>query len=172
MPVLNLTPAFMATGLVCPPEKKRIEYCDTDVPGLLIECRSAPHAVPTWYLRYKANGKTAYTRLGNVQDLGLAQARKQAITLKAQHTLTPKQAVEAKAPMGTMTLDEFMREHYFPHVKVHKRSWKRDDQLYRIRIAPKFGQLALSEINRRDVQVFQNSLLKEGLSPASLPVHL
>jgi hypothetical protein len=68
--------------------------------GLLIECRSAANAVPTWYLRYKANGKTAYTRLGNVQDLGLAQARKQAITLKAQHTLAPKHAVEAKAHPG------------------------------------------------------------------------
>jgi hypothetical protein len=92
----------MASGLVCPADKKRIEFCDSDVPGLLIECRSAPIPCPTWYLRYKANGKTAYTRLGNVQDLGLAQARKQAITLKAQHTLAPKHAVEAKAPsMGT-----------------------------------------------------------------------
>ena len=172
MPVLNFTPAFMASGLVCPPDKKRIEYCDLDVPGLLIECRSAPNAVPTWYLRFKANGKTAYTRLGNVQELGLAKARQQAITFKAQHTLAPKHAVEAKAPMGTMTLDVFMRDHYFPHAKVHKRSWRRDDQLYRIRIAPKFGQLALSEINRRDVQAFQNSLLKEGLSPASADHHV
>ena len=172
MPVLNFTPAFIASGLVCPADKKRIEYCDADVPGLLIECRSAVNAIPTWYLRYKVNGKTAYTRLGNVQDLGLAQARKKAKTEKAQHTLAPKQAVETKAPMGSMRLDEFMRDHYFPHVKVHKRSWKRDDQLYRIRIAPKFGQLALSEINRRDVQVFQNSLLKEGLSPASADHHV
>ena len=74
MPVLNFSPAFMASGLVCPPDKKRIEYCYADVPGLLIECRSAAAAVPTWYLRYKANGKTAYTRLGNVQELTLAQA--------------------------------------------------------------------------------------------------
>ncbi len=171
MPVLNFNPAFMATGLVCPPDKKRIEYCDTDVPGLLIECRSAPNAVPTWYLRYKANGKTAYTRLGNVQDLGLAQARKQAITLKAHHTLAPKLAVEAKAPMGAMTLDVFMRDHYMPHAKAHKRSWKRDDQLYRLRIAPKFGSLALSAISRRDVQVFHNGLIAEGLSPASADHH-
>ena len=73
MPVLNFTPAFMASGLVCPPDKKRIEYCDADAPGSLIECRSAPNAVPTWYLRFKADGKTAYTRLGNVQELGLAR---------------------------------------------------------------------------------------------------
>ena len=172
MPVLNFTPAFMATGLVCPPDKKRIEYCDAEVPGLLIECRSSANAVPTWYLRYKANGKTAYTRLGSVQDLGLAQARKQAITLKAQHTLAPKHAVEAKTPMGDMTLDVFMRDHYFPHAAQHKRSVKRDDQLHRLRIGPKFGHLALSAINRRDVQAFQNDLLKEGLSPATADHHV
>ncbi|MBK6928403.1 MAG: DUF4102 domain-containing protein [Comamonadaceae bacterium] len=141
MPVLNFTPAFIAAGLVCPPDKKRIEYCDSDVPGLLIECRSAPNAVPTWYLRYKNNSKTAYTRLGNVQELGLAAARKQAITLKAQHTLAPKNAVEAKAPMGSMTLDVFMRDHYMPRARVHKRSHIRDAQLYSIRIAPKFRHL-------------------------------
>ena len=172
MPVVTLTPAFMASGLVAQPGDKRTEYCDTEVRGLLIECRSAANAVPTWYLRYKANGKTAYTRLGNVQELTLAQARKQAIVLKAQHTLAPKHAVEAKAPMGTMTLDVFMRDHYFPHAAQHKRSVKRDDQLHRLRIGPKFGHLALSAINRRDVQAFQNDLLKEGLSPATADHHV
>lgn len=170
MPVVTLTPAFMASGLVAQPGDKRTEYCDTEVRGLLIECRSATNAVPTWYLRYKANGKTAYTRLGNVQELGLAQARKQAIVLKAQHTLAPKQTAADKPPIGSMTLDEFMRDHYFPHAKVHKRSWKRDEQLYRLRIAPKFSG-ALSSINRRDVQAFHSGLLAEGLSPASADHH-
>lgn len=172
MPIVNFTPSFMASGLVCPADKKRIEYCDSEVPGLLIECRSSANAIPTWYLRYKANGKTAYTRLGNVQELGLAQARKQAITLKAQHTLAPKHAVEVKAPMGDMTLDVFMRDHYMVHAKAHTRSWRRADQLHRLRISPKFGHLALSAINRRDVQAFQNDLLKEGLSPASADHHV
>jgi site-specific recombinase XerD len=172
MPVLNFTPAFMASGLVTKPADKRTEYCDSEVRGLLIEVRSAPDSIPTWYLRYKANGKTAYTRLGNVQELTLAQARKQAIVLKAKHTLAPKQAATDKAPMGSMTLDTFMRDHYFPHAAQHKRSVKRDDQLHRLRIGPKFGHLALSAINRRDVQAFQNSLLKEGLSPASADHHV
>ena len=171
MPVVTLTPAFMAAGLVAQPGDKRTEYCDTEVRGLLIECRSAANAVPTWYLRYKANGKTAYTRLGNVQELGLAKARQQAIMLKAQHTLAPKQTAAEKPPIGSMPLGVFMSDHYFPHVRVHKRSHKRDDQLYRIRIAPKFGHLALSAINRRDVQAFHSGLLAEGLSPASTDHH-
>ena len=156
MPVVTLTPAFMASGLVSL-SGKRTEWCDAEVRGLLIEVRSAPDSIPTWYLRYKANGKTAYTRLGNVQDLGLAQARKQAITLKAQHTLAPKHAVEAKPIQGTMTLNTFMETLYFPFAQ-RKRSVKRDDQLHRLRISPRFGHLPLSAINRRDVQAFQNDL--------------
>jgi hypothetical protein len=64
----------MASGLVALPGRQEA-HRSTATPmcrGLLIECRSAANAVPTWYLRYKANGKTAYTRLGNVQELGLA----------------------------------------------------------------------------------------------------
>jgi hypothetical protein len=173
MPVVTLTPSFMASGLVVQPGDKRTEYCDTEVRGLLIECRSAVNAVPTWYLRYKANGKTAYTRLVNVQELSLAQARRQAIMLKAQHTVAPKQSVEAKAPIGSMTLDVFMRDHYFPHAEMHKRSWKRDDQLYRIRIKPRFGNTPLNELSRHQFQAFHIALVKEeGLSPASADRHL
>jgi len=76
------------------------------------------------------------------------------------------------APKAELTLDEFMKDHYMPHAKIHKRSHKRDDQLYRIRIKPKFGDLVLSAVNRREVQAFQNGLLNEGLAPASADHHV
>ena len=174
MPVINFTPAFMATGLACPPDKPRIEYSVADEPGLFVECRSSATAVPTWYLRLKCptKGTNVYRRLGTVKELSLTQARKQARQLKAEHSLAPKPVDEPAAAIGGMTLATFMKDHYFPHAKVHKRSHKRDDQLYRIRIAPKFGHLALSAITRRDVQVFSNALLQEGLSPASADHHI
>ena len=43
--------------------------------------------------------------------------------------------------MGAMTLDVFMRDHYFPHATQHKRSVKRDDQLHRLRIGPSSATL-------------------------------
>lgn len=167
MPVLNLTPAFMATGLVCPADKKRIEYCDAEVPGLLIECRSSANAIPTWYLRYKADGKTAYTRLGNVQELTLAQARKQAITLKAEHMLSSKRPAPAVEPRSSMVLSTFFSEHYMPHAFLHKRSAKKDEQLFRIHIGPRFGALPLDKISRREVAIFHNDLRAKGQSAAS-----
>ena len=167
MPVLNLTSAFMATGLICPDDKKHIEYCDTEVPGLLIECRSSANAIPTWYLRYKADGKTAYTRLGNVQELGLAQARKQAITLKAEHLLSSKRPAPAVEPRTSMVLSTFFSEHYMPYAFLHKRSAKKDEQLFRLHIGPRFGALPLDKISRREVAIFHNDLRAKGQSAAS-----
>ncbi len=173
MPVVNFTPAFVASGLTCPTGKSKIEYSVADEPGLFVECRASEKAVPTWYLRLKnEKGTNTYKKLGTIKDVSLTQARKQARALKAEHMLVPKQEDAVLAPKAELTLDAFMIDHYFPHAKIHKRSHKRDDQLYRIRIKPKFGDLVLSAINRREVQAFQNGLLKEGLSPASADHHV
>ena len=173
MPVVNFTPAFMAKGLICPPGKTKIEYSLHDEPGLFVECRLGGRSMPTWYLRLKnSRGTNTYKKLGTVKDVSLAQARKSARQLKAEHMLAPKLEDVAAVPKAELTLDAFMVDHYFPHAKIHKRSHKRDDQLYRLRIKPKFGDLALSAVNRREVQAFQNGLLNEGLAPASADHHV
>lgn len=178
MPVIQLTSDLLRQGLTCPPSSKRIEYCDREVPGLLIEVRSSSGSVPTWYVRYKdALKKTCYYRIGSLSDIDLSSARKQAVAFKS-HLATSTVAVHPTAswmptnPSKALTLEAFMRDHYFPHVKMHKRSWRRDDQLYRLRIGPRFGSYELSEINRREVQLFHNALVKEGLSPASADHHV
>ncbi len=83
-----------------------------------------------------------------------------------------QQATELKPAIGEMTLDTFWTEHYLSHAKLHKRSWLRDEQLYRIRIQPKFGDKALSAINRYEVEKFQADLLEGGLSHASASHHV
>lgn len=173
--LVNFTTAFMATGLVCPPDKARIELADRDEPGLFVECRSSAKAVPTFWLRLKCPTRKTniYKRLGTIKELSLTQARKQARQIKAEHATAAKQPTETAPAVGSMTLATFMADHYFPHAKVHKRSHKRDDQLYRIRIAPKFGHLPLSiALNRRTAEELGRALLAEGLSPASSDHHL
>jgi integrase len=171
MPVAELTPATFASKLVCPPNKKQIQICDSTVRGLLIECRSAASSVPTWYWRYKDDGKTKYHRLGTLNDLDLEQARKQVKLLKAQHDLGAKLHPEQPQASEGITLDVFMQDHYVPYVRAHKRSAWRDEQLYRLRIAQKFGHLPLRQIARKDVQQFHRSLLSDGLSKASANHH-
>lgn len=69
-------------------------------------------------------------------------------------------------------MSEFFDEAYLPHIQPRKRSWKRDEELFRLRIRTRFGHLRLNQINRQQVQVFHAGLLDEGLSPASADHHI
>lgn len=170
--IIELTKSFIDTQLIVPPGKSKEEFCDTNVRGLLIQANAGGKMLPTYFLRFKRYGKTAYDRLGTIKELTLAQARKLATEKKVEYAKLAKQVPEAKPVLSEMSMDTFMSDHYFPHVKLHKRSWVRDDQLYRIRIKPKFGDTKISELTRYQVQQFQNELAKSGLSPASQDHHI
>ena len=106
---------------------------------------------------------------GKLRQKRLAQARKLATEKKVEYAKLAKKAPEAKPVLADMPLDTFMADHYFPHVKLHKRSWVRDDQLYRIRIKPKFGDTKLCDITRYQVQQFQNEFGSSSISYDRLP---
>lgn len=170
MPVIENFQSFMSNGLICPPGKKKIEWSVADEPGLFVECRESATAVPVWWLRLKnERGTNTYKKLGTVKDVTLAQARKLVKQIRAEHVATLKSGsvVSVVPAKPETTLDVFMREHYFPHAFLHKRSAKKDEQLYRIHIGPRFKDTPLSQITRRDVQAFHNGLLQKGQSPAS-----
>lgn len=170
--IVELTKSFIESHLVVPPGKAKEEFCDTVVRGLLIQANATGKMLPTYFLRFKREQRTAYDRLGTIKELTLPQARKIATEKKVEYAKLAKQAPEVKPALSDMTLDTFMSEHYFPHAKLHKRSWIRDDQLYRIRIKPKFGDSKLADITRYQVQQFQNELSTTGLSPASQDHHV
>jgi hypothetical protein len=170
--IIELTKTFIDTQLLVPPGEKKIEFCDTNVRGLLIQANATGKMLPTFFLRYKRQGTTAYQRLGTIKELTLPQARKLATERKVEHAKVARLPAPEKPVLCEMTMDTFMADHYFPHAKLHKRSWVRDDQLFRIRIKPKFGDSRLCDITRYQVQQFQNELSKSGLSPASQDHHI
>ncbi|WP_187085607.1 tyrosine-type recombinase/integrase [Ramlibacter albus] len=182
---------YVNTQLACPPGKSRTEVVDPHKTGLYIEVRAASPGQGTFYVRWKdASGKTCHHKLGRTADLTLEAARAAALAhkaaTKAPTAARPGVALPGNPPaplmatnglMGTpttvaggMSLDTFMTEHYFPHVKLHKRSWLRDEQTYK-RIKPKFGNLPLAGITRRSVQQFQAELAAQGLAPATVNHH-
>jgi len=167
MPIVNLTQNMLPT-LKCPEGKTRIEYCDRDLAGLLLEVR--PNGASTYHLRYKANGQTKYVKLGTGSLITLADARKKAKALKAEIALGADPRGEAKAKRAIPTLTQFFNDTYLPYAKVHKRSWKRDVQLF-ARIGEKFGKLRLDQVSKQQVSVWHAMLLDEGLSGASADHH-
>jgi integrase len=172
--IVEFTKSFLETGLVVPPGEQRAEFCDTVQRGLVIQIAAMFKSDPCYVWRYKTidTKKTAYRPLGSIKEITIPQARKQVAQWKAEHSIAAKQAPEQKPALGEMTLDTFWEDHYYPYAKLHKRSHSRDEQLYRIRIRPRFGDCKLADIARHDVLKFQNELASEKLSPASQDHHL
>lgn len=174
MPVIKNFQSFMVNGLVCPSDKKKIEYSVAEEPGLFVECRDSATAIPTWYLRLKnAKGTNIYRKLGTVRELSLIQSCRLAKQVRAEHLQTRMLVPKNDAPSYAMTLAIFMESHYAPHARMHKRTFSKDQGMYKNRIGPRFGHYALDKIPRLDVQVFHNEMVqKEGVSPATADHHI
>lgn len=173
MTTLKLTQELVSQGLTCPTDKRRIELCDTEVLGLYIEVRGTSQGQGTYYLRYKDDtGKTCHQKIGRTSDITLPEARRQAKNLRAEIQLGADPRGQERAKKAVVTLDTFFEGHYLPYVTPRKRSWKRDEELYRLRIKGAFGHKRLNEISRQQVQTFHTSVLAKGLSAASADHHV
>ncbi|MGJ0484795.1 MAG: tyrosine-type recombinase/integrase [Methylomicrobium sp.] len=168
MAKFKLTQNFVNNDLQCPEGKARIEYVDADLPGLYIEVRATSPGQGTYYLRYKdATGKTCHQKLGRTTDLSLADAREMAKTQKADIALGADPRGEEKARKVVLTYAEFFEQHYLPYVKPRKRSWAKDEEMFRLRLQAQLGHLRLSQISRQQVQAFHTALKEEGLSAST-----
>jgi integrase len=169
MSIEHLNQNFISQNLFCPAGKTRIEVCDRDLPGLYVEVRATNQGQGTWYLRFKDRaGKTCHQKLGRTTDLSLAEARKKAKALKAEIALGADPRGEEKARKEVVTLTELYTQFYAPFVKPRKRSWKRDEELYRLRLQKPFGDRQISTLKRQEIAAWHTSLLGESLRPATV----
>ena len=148
MTTLSLTPEFIRSGLQCPPGKLKEEFCDKDLPGFRVEVSARSPGKGTYYFSYRSDGKRAHQKLGLTTDTTLAEARKHARNLKAEIQLGADPRGEEKTRRACITVEEFFEDHYLPYVKPRKRSYERDEELYRLRIKPAFGSKRLNELTR------------------------
>lgn len=173
MPIVKLSESFIRNNLQCPKDKSRIEYCDSELPGLYVEVRATSPGQGTYYLRYKdSTGKTCHQKIARTADINLVEARKQARTLKAEIALGSDPRAEEKARLAVLTFSEFFEQHYLPYVTPRKRSWGRDEELYRLRIKAVFGHKRLNQITRQQIQSFHTALMNEGLAAATCNHHI
>ncbi len=155
------------------PGKSREEHCDTSLPGMYFETRATCTEWGTFFLRYKDdNGKTCHQKLGRSCDITLKQAREEAKRLRAEIQLGANPRAEAKAKKAILTWGKFFDTRYINYVRQHKRSWANDEEMHRLRIGPKFGNLRLNRFTRHAVQQFHNELRDSGLAPSTCDHHL
>lgn len=168
MPIVNLNSDFITNHLQCPPDKRRIEYVSQERTGLYVEVRSTSPGQGTYYLRYKnRDGKTAHQKIGRTTAVSLEDAKKEAVRLKAEITLGKYPGDDEVSAVALMTYSGFFAQHYLPYVQPRKRTWKKDEEYFRLRLKRVFGHLQLDQISRRMIVEFHTGLKEEGLAAAT-----
>ncbi|SFM74613.1 site-specific integrase [Nitrosomonas communis] len=160
MPILKLN-KLNIHQLQCPEGKSRIEYCDEDLPGLYVEVRATSQNQGTYYLRFKNDaGKTCHQRIGRTTEVTLAEARRQAKTLKAEIALGRNPREEGKPKQSELTYERFFEDHYIPH-KSDKRSLSDDVRIFRLKLRPNLGHKLLHQITRYEIQALLTSFREQ-----------
>lgn len=170
MAIIKLTPSNL-TSLKCPAGKQRIEYCDTEMPGLYLLVSDTNQR--TFYWRTKIDGKTTHQKIGRISEITLADARAEVRRLKERQasTATHSNLSSDVLRIEAMTLNDLWDEYYpFAQSTVPK-SIKRLEQLWRLRIQKRFGHMRLRDIKLRQIQTFMMDLRAEPLSAASVDYH-
>ena len=157
MAKLILTQSFvndfsLASGL------KSEDFYDERVAGLLLKV--LPSGRKTFYIRFKKRNESAVQKkIGNAAILKLADARTLArryLSAVAKDEDPFAEIASASAPkIVTFALDD-----YIPYVKTYKKSWDMDVSRITNHILPSFGDLKMSELQKKDVIELINTLLK------------
>lgn len=170
MAVVKLNASTLAT-LKCPAGQRRAEFCDTEVKGLYLLVSDTGNQ--TFFWRTKVDGKTTHRKLGRISEITLADARAEVTRLKEQQAVSAKQGNASTEAMRieAMTLNDLWLEYYPFAQSTIPRSAKRLEQLWRLRIKKRFGDMRLRDINQRQIQAFMMDLRNEGLSGASTDYH-
>lgn len=164
MPNAKLTPAFTSKA-TCDLSKAKTTFFDETLKGFILEVRKS--GGKTFYLRYQSERKTRLYKLGNAHALSANDARAEAKKIKSKIELGYKPHAEKLLRQSTPTLNEFYFEHYLPHIKQRKRSWKTDQSIFTNHILPKLGSLLMSDITRYAVNQLHTQQLENGFKPAT-----
>lgn len=146
--------------------QKYIHYRDEDISGFVLEYRYTGKG--TWYFQYRDFAKKLrLLRLGKLEDLAPNDARSQAYALHqvVKSGGDPKDSFTAQA--DSLTLDNFVTQHYLPHITVKKRSWSLDERILRLHVLPLLGQHCVRHIRYMDIVSLQDAMKSSGFAAST-----
>lgn len=129
---------------------KALEFSDTEVAGFKVSVSKAGRK--SFLLRYTFREMKRALRIGEFPATSLSEARKIALEMRGQldRGIDPQSGRDRDR--ASPLFSAFVTE-YLAYARAHKRSWK--DDVGRLRtILPRFGSHRLSEISRREIELF------------------
>jgi integrase len=167
---VNLTAELIAEGLRCPDGLKKAEFVHTgaETRGVYIEVARGTPGVGVYRFRYKcpASKTTKHLRIGSTTEISLLDAMAKAREYRARLDAGLEPVVEEN-PLPTMpTFREFFFQTYITIVRERKRSWKRDEEIFRLRLGD-IADMRLDQITKLDLMKLHNKLKASGLAAAT-----
>ncbi|SUS05179.1 conserved hypothetical protein [uncultured Defluviicoccus sp.] len=137
------------------PGRSRREIADDLARGLYLVVQ--PSGGKSWAVRYRINGKPTKDTIGRYPEIGLADARELArdrmatvakgVDPRAEREAKRVAQQEALANTVAATAADFVQL----HCMRHNRGWKEQERVLQRDILPRFGDLPLDAVRRRDV---------------------
>jgi integrase len=164
MPKAKLDHEFVSTA-ECQPGKAKTDYYDTTVTGFVLEVRPGGK---TFALRYLTQGgRQRQFKIGRVQDITFAQAKKRAQQLRSEVVMGGDPGAKKDLARSTPLYGEVAQMH-LEDAKAYQRSYSTTEMYMRRHILPKWGKERLTDISSRAVVQWLAEKRAEGLAPATV----
>ncbi len=140
------------------PEKGKIAYYyDVQVSGLGIML--FPSGTKTFFVYKRVNGRPDKIKLGRFPQMAVEQARKAAYSIinEIDKGIDPK--LEKSKIAKEMLFSELFQEFMEKHSKLHKKSWRFDEDKYRLHLSH-FAKRRIGAISKTDIIQLHSSLAK------------
>ena len=164
MPKAHLSHDFIRRVTAEPTGQKTVYYCE-EITGFIVEVRQNGSA--TYALRYRdPRGKLRQIKIGGVNDITFAQARKKAQQLRAE-TVMGGDPLAKKEEVKAIPLCGVLLDMYLEDSKARLKSHDTNEMYVRVYIRPKWGKAPVNEIEHRAVASWLQELGKT-LAPATV----
>jgi integrase len=163
LPVVKLSPAFVRDVQRQLPQSGAVAFFDESIKGLMLELRAS--GTGTWYFRYRDTDKRLrLKRIGRLDGVAVTTIRKQAKAMRAALKAGDDPASVMPKRTKVLRFDQFVDQHYFPHVRINNRSWPSTKSQISRHLMSRFGALPLDQIHRADILAMQQSTRAEGMA--------
>lgn len=142
------------------PAGQRRTYYDDAVEGFAL--RVTDRGRKTWILQREINRRTTRIRLGAFPEMGVGAARKRAKDFAARIQL----GEDPRRSRDVPTLGEFFDEYLDRHAKPNKKTWRTDEDTYKLRLSS-WKSRPLDSITKADVRALHQKIGREVGRPAA-----
>jgi integrase len=148
------------------PRDRKETFFDEAITGFIVEAQPSGNAI--YGLRYKNEyGRQRQYKIANVADISFAEAKKEAIRVKARVSVGRDPSEQRQANRRIPTVNE-LSDRYLDYARTYKRLHDIDERYLRLHLLPRFGKLHLDQLDQTEIMEWLQSKVTEGYAQATV----